>query len=50
VKRLVYQAPAASFDLQLEAERDSFVVAAGKADFREGIAAFFERHPAKFGS
>lgn len=50
VKRLVYQAPAASFDLQLEAERDSFVAAAGKADFREGIAAFFERRPAKFGS
>src|SRR5206468_7104547 len=50
VKRLVYQAPAASFDLQLEAERDSFVAAAGKADFREGIVAFFERRPAKFGS
>jgi 2-(1,2-epoxy-1,2-dihydrophenyl)acetyl-CoA isomerase len=49
VKRLVYQATGASFDEQLEAERDAFVAAAGTKDFREGVAAFFERRPAKFG-
>lgn len=50
VKRLVHQAPATSFNDQLEAERDSFVAAARTPDFHEGIAAFFERRPAKFGS
>jgi 2-(1,2-epoxy-1,2-dihydrophenyl)acetyl-CoA isomerase len=50
VKQLVYQAASASFDEQLEAERDRFVAAAGTRDFREGIAAFFERRPPKFGS
>jgi 2-(1,2-epoxy-1,2-dihydrophenyl)acetyl-CoA isomerase len=49
VKRLVYQATGASFDEQLEAERDAFVAAAATKDFREGVAAFFERRPAKFG-
>ena len=49
VKRLVYQATGVSFDEQLEAERDAFVAAAGTKDFREGVAAFFERRPAKFG-
>jgi 2-(1,2-epoxy-1,2-dihydrophenyl)acetyl-CoA isomerase len=49
VKRLVYQATRVSFDEQLEAERDAFVAAAGTKDFREGVAAFFERRPAKFG-
>jgi 2-(1,2-epoxy-1,2-dihydrophenyl)acetyl-CoA isomerase len=49
VKRLVYQATGASFDEQLEAERAAFVAAAGTKDFREGVAAFFERRPPKFG-
>ena len=49
VKRLVHQAPTATFDAQLEAERDCFVAAAGTPDFREGIAAFFERRAAAFG-
>jgi 2-(1,2-epoxy-1,2-dihydrophenyl)acetyl-CoA isomerase len=49
VKRLVYQATGVSFDEQLEAERDAFVAAAATEDFREGVAAFFERRPAKFG-
>jgi 2-(1,2-epoxy-1,2-dihydrophenyl)acetyl-CoA isomerase len=49
VKRLVYQATGASFDEQLEAERDAFIGAAATKDFREGVAAFFERRPAKFG-
>jgi len=50
VKRLVHQAPTANFDVQLEAERDGFIAAAGTTDFREGITAFFERRPAKFGT
>jgi 2-(1,2-epoxy-1,2-dihydrophenyl)acetyl-CoA isomerase len=49
VKRLVHQAATASFDEQLEAERDRFIAAAGTRDFREGIGAFFERRPPKFG-
>ena len=49
VKRLVHQAPTASFDDQLEAERDGFIAAAGTKDFREAIAAFFDRRPARFG-
>jgi 2-(1,2-epoxy-1,2-dihydrophenyl)acetyl-CoA isomerase len=47
-KRLVADAPSASFDAQLDAEKDSFVARAGTADFREGISAFVERRPAKF--
>jgi enoyl-CoA hydratase/carnithine racemase len=49
VKRLVYQATGVSFDEQLEAERDAFVAAARTKDFREGVAAFFERRAARFG-
>jgi 2-(1,2-epoxy-1,2-dihydrophenyl)acetyl-CoA isomerase len=49
VKRLVHQAAMVPLDVQLENERDSFVAAARTADFREGIAAFFERRPPKFG-
>lgn len=49
VKRLVWQAERVSFDEQLEAERNAFMTAAKTADFREGISAFFERRPARFG-
>jgi len=49
VKRLVHQAPANSFDQQLEAEREGFLAAARTKDFREGIAAFFERREPVFG-
>ena len=49
VKRLVHRAPTASFDDQLDAEREAFMAAAGTADFHEGVAAFFERRPARFG-
>jgi 2-(1,2-epoxy-1,2-dihydrophenyl)acetyl-CoA isomerase len=48
LKRLVHQATAAALDLQLEAERASFVAAAATSDFREGIGAFFARRPPKF--
>lgn len=50
VKRLVHQAPTVPFDVQLESERESFVAAAATKDFHEGITAFFERRPAKFGA
>lgn len=43
VKRLIQSATQASFDEQLEREKASFVAAAGTADFREGISAFFEK-------
>lgn len=49
VKRLVHQAAQGPFDLQLEAEREGFFGAAGTADFREGITAFFERRDPRFG-
>jgi len=48
-KRLVYQARTNSFDEQLEAEREGFLAAAKTKDFREGIAAFFERREPVFG-
>lgn len=48
VKRLVRQASTATLDEQLDQEKASFVAAAGTADFREGVAAFFERRPARF--
>lgn len=50
VKRLVHAASTATFAEQLNAEKEAFVAAAGTADFREGIAAFFARRPAKFGA
>jgi 2-(1,2-epoxy-1,2-dihydrophenyl)acetyl-CoA isomerase len=49
VKKLVNDAPTSSFEQQLDAERAGFMTAAATADFREGIAAFFERRPAQFG-
>ncbi len=49
VKKLVNDAPTNSFDQQLDAERAGFIAASSTADFREGITAFFERRPAKFG-
>ncbi|WP_439572086.1 enoyl-CoA hydratase/isomerase family protein [Phreatobacter sp.] len=48
VKRLVGDAPARSFDAQLDAERASFVARAATADFREGIAAFIKRRAPVF--
>lgn len=48
VKRLVQAAMAGGFDDQLDLEKACFVAAAGRADFREGISAFFERRPPIF--
>lgn len=48
-KRLVYRAATGPLDEQLDAEHAGFRACAGTADFREGISAFFERRPAKFG-
>jgi 2-(1,2-epoxy-1,2-dihydrophenyl)acetyl-CoA isomerase len=49
LKHLIEQAPYSSLDAQLDAEREGFVRAAATADFREGVSAFLERRPAKFG-
>jgi 2-(1,2-epoxy-1,2-dihydrophenyl)acetyl-CoA isomerase len=49
LKRLVDRAPNTPLDAQLEAERDGFVKAAGTRDFREGVTAFLERRPPRFG-
>lgn len=48
VKRLVQAAVTGGFDAQLDLEKQGFVSAAGTADFREGITAFFERRPPRF--
>lgn len=48
LKRLIGQASLTSLDAQLDAERDAFIHAAGTADFREGVTAFFERRPPVF--
>ena len=48
VKRLVGLAATNPHDAQLDDERAGFVAAAGTADFREGVTAFFERRPPAF--
>jgi 2-(1,2-epoxy-1,2-dihydrophenyl)acetyl-CoA isomerase len=49
VKKLVQAAASGGFADQLQAEKRGFVAAAGTPDFREGINAFFERRPPRFG-
>jgi 2-(1,2-epoxy-1,2-dihydrophenyl)acetyl-CoA isomerase len=49
-KRLARLAVTGSLADHLDAEKASFVERAGTADFREGIAAFLERRPARFES
>jgi 2-(1,2-epoxy-1,2-dihydrophenyl)acetyl-CoA isomerase len=49
LKRLVWGASARPLEKQLDAEADGFIALSATPDFREGIAAFFERRPAKFG-
>ena len=48
LKRLVYQAPAATYDEQLHREMTAFVQCAATDDFREGVTAFLERRPPAF--
>lgn len=49
LKRLIWQAASTPFEAQLEAEAAGFIALAGTADFREGVAAFFERRKPRFG-
>jgi 2-(1,2-epoxy-1,2-dihydrophenyl)acetyl-CoA isomerase len=49
VKRLVHLSATAPLDVAPEAERDGWVAAAATVDFKEGIAAFFEKRAPKFG-
>jgi 2-(1,2-epoxy-1,2-dihydrophenyl)acetyl-CoA isomerase len=49
LKRLVWQASGSSLDTQLDAEAAGFVSLAATSDFREGVAAFFERREPRFG-
>lgn len=48
VKRLVGLGATGSLDAQLDAELNAFVSAAGTADFREGVTAFFDRRSSRF--
>jgi 2-(1,2-epoxy-1,2-dihydrophenyl)acetyl-CoA isomerase len=48
VKQLVHKAMDTPLDAHLDDEQRHFVAAAGTADFREGVAAFFERRPPRF--
>ncbi len=48
IRRLLRQSWTATLAGQLEAERADFCASAGTADFREGIAAFFEKRKADF--
>jgi 2-(1,2-epoxy-1,2-dihydrophenyl)acetyl-CoA isomerase len=48
LKRLIWQAGKNPFEVQLEAEARGFISLAGTADFREGVAAFFERRKPRF--
>ena len=48
-KRLFDAAPAASLDQQLELEARFQAEAAAGADFAEGVAAFREKRPPRFG-
>ncbi|WP_244093398.1 enoyl-CoA hydratase/isomerase family protein [Brevundimonas naejangsanensis] len=47
-KRLLRAAGDKPLEEQLETEAEAFVTAAGSRDFREALAAFFERRPPKF--
>jgi 2-(1,2-epoxy-1,2-dihydrophenyl)acetyl-CoA isomerase len=48
MRRLMRTSFDRSYPEQLEAEREAFLASAATADFQEGLAAFFERRPARF--
>ncbi|HEY1426475.1 MAG TPA: enoyl-CoA hydratase [Caulobacteraceae bacterium] len=48
LKRLIRRATSASLDAQLDAEADGFRALSATPDFREGLAAFFERREPRF--
>jgi 2-(1,2-epoxy-1,2-dihydrophenyl)acetyl-CoA isomerase len=48
IKQALNQAAGNDLDKQLDLERDSQVMAAETDDYREGVAAFLEKRPAKF--
>lgn len=47
-KALLNQSLAASLEAQLHAEQRAFAACGAEPDFREGLAAFFERRPANY--
>jgi 2-(1,2-epoxy-1,2-dihydrophenyl)acetyl-CoA isomerase len=48
IKQAIYSSGEHSFEEQLDLERDTMRVLGRSADFREGVAAFLEKRPAKF--
>jgi 2-(1,2-epoxy-1,2-dihydrophenyl)acetyl-CoA isomerase len=50
LKQLIWRATHSALDDQLEKEAAGFIRLAATADFREGVAAFFERREPKFGA
>lgn len=49
LKRLIWQAASTPFEAQLAEEAAGFISLAATPDFREGIAAFFDRRTPRFG-
>lgn len=50
IKQLVEMANSFDLEAQLDRERSAFVECASAADFREGVTAFFDKRPPRFGS
>jgi 2-(1,2-epoxy-1,2-dihydrophenyl)acetyl-CoA isomerase len=48
-KGLLQQSSAATLETQLQAELDSFAACSATADFAEGVRAFAEKRPPRFG-
>ena len=48
IRRLYWESPENSFEQQIDMEKQSQVAAGRADDFKEGIAAFLEKRPAKF--
>ena len=48
IRRLYWESPDNSFEDQLNLEFESQRLAGATEDFREGVAAFIEKRPAKF--